>query len=162
MLSVAAVNGDAALLQKYVDTFLARRKAGAAPALQTRYLNVLSAFEDPAARARVLALCLDGTIPQENIGSVLSAMLTKPDAWEFLKANWDTLAPRVGGLSVARLVQATGSLPVELADDIAKFFAAHPIPAAEAAFKKAQESMKLRAELVAREQPQLAEWLRAH
>ncbi len=160
LLQVAAANGDTALLDKYVTTYRARCDAGTAPALQTRYLNAMVAFEDSEARARVLKMCIDGTIAAENVGSTLSNMLTKADAWEFIKANWDTISSSVGNLSMARLVQATGRLPAELAGDVETFFTEHPVPTAAAAVKKALEAMRLRAELKTREAPGVAAWLK--
>ncbi len=160
MLRVAAVNGDAALLDTYIATYKARVEAGVAPALQSRYLNAMSAFEDKKARSKVLQLCIDGTVPVESVASMLGRMLTQPDAWVFVKANWDTISSQIGNLALATLVESCGSLPAELASDVQKFFTDHPVPAAEGAVKKALEAMSLRADFAKREAPELAEWMK--
>jgi hypothetical protein len=62
-------------------------------------------------------------------------------------------------MGVARLVEATGSLPTELAADVEEFFTKNPVEEAKRALQKALEAMKLRAELVQRETTALRKWL---
>jgi len=64
-------------------------------------------------------------------------------------------------MGVSRLVEATGALPVDLADDVAAFFARNPVEEAKRALAKALEAMALRRELLEREGPRLSRWLRA-
>ena len=163
VIALGALGGDAAVLQSYVQTYITRKHQRAAPELQARYLGSLSAFEDKAVNQRVLAMCLDETVPQEQLRSVLSPMLarraTQRAAWDFLKKNWAVIGLRVGAMGVARLVESTGSLPAHFARDVEDFFTQNPVEEAKRALQKALEAMKLRDELVTRETPALREWL---
>jgi puromycin-sensitive aminopeptidase len=163
-ISLAALNGKEKLLKLYVDTYLARKKAKAAPDLQGRYLGALVAFEDPNVVSEVLALCLTDTIPQEQLRTLLGPMLANREsqqaAWEFLKKNWKTLAPRVGSMGISRLIEATGALPFELRRDVVDFFTKNPVEEAKRALQKALEAMDLRHDLVRREAGALGQWLR--
>jgi len=163
LVALGALRGDARRLARYVEVYLRRKQAKAAPELQARYLAALTYFEDPAAVDQVLAHCLDGTVPQEQLRTVLAPMLGRRAAqhrtWAFIKDNWDVIGPRVGLMGVSRLVESCGSLPVELADEVASFFAAHPVDEAKRALAKAEEALALRRELVQREAARLSEWL---
>lgn len=158
---VAAIGGDKKGLSLYVEEFLRRQKAKASPELQARYLQSFSAFD--ACAEQVLALCLDGTVPQESLRVVLSPMLggrdTQKITWAFLKKNWKKIGPRVGAMGISRLVEATGALDPQLADDVAAFFAANPVPEATRALKKSLEAMALRKALLTREGERLSSWL---
>jgi len=77
LIALGALKGDAKVLDSYVQTFLKRKAERASPDLQARYLGSLSAFEDKATNQRVLAMCLDETVPQEQLRVVLSPMLAR-------------------------------------------------------------------------------------
>ena len=161
--SLAAIDGDSQLMLRFVATYTERKKARVSPELQARYLSALSAFEDKEAVAQVLNLCIDGTIPQEQLRVVLIPMLarraTQDVTWTFLKKNWAEIGPRVGSMGVGRLVESTGSLDVQYRADVLKFFTDNPVEEAKRALQKALEAMDLRHELKSREAPRLADWL---
>jgi puromycin-sensitive aminopeptidase len=163
LVALAALRGDATRFRRFVDIYLARKKAKAAPELQSRYLNALTCFEDASVIPQLHQLCLDGTIPQEQLRLVLVNMISRRASgratWDFVKKNWAHLGPRVGSMGVSRLVEATGALPVELKDDVQRFFTENPVDEAKRALAKALEAMTLRKELVARESSRLGEWL---
>lgn len=163
LVALGALKGDSALLQRYVDVYLKRKEARSTPDLQARYLGALSAFEDTKAQAKVLAMCLDETVPQEQLRVVIAPMLgrkaTQRAAWTFLKKNWSAIGPRVGSMGVARLVESTGSLPADLAGDVEAFFTKNRVDEAKRALQKALEAMRLKAELASREANGLRSWL---
>ena len=165
MVALGALRGDEQRLGRYVEVFLERKAARSAPELQARYLGALGYFEDAKVGARVLELCLDGTVPQEQLRTVLVPLLgrrqTQRATWDFLKTHWAEIGTRVGLMGISRLVEATGALPVDLRNDVASFFTAHPVEEARRALAKALEAMALRRELVEREAPRLSDWLRA-
>ncbi len=166
IVELAALRGDAALLQACIAAYKARVKAKTTPELQGRYLAAFPAFVAPKLVPEVLGLLLGGTIPQESLRSVLAPMLgrrqTQLQAWSFLKKNWQKLGPRVGAMGISRLVEATGALPPELDKDVAAFFKKHPVAEAARALKKALEAMALNRDLKAREGRRLSAWLREH
>ena len=164
VVQLAALTGDEARLDAMLAGYLARRRRRLAPELQSRYLNAFGWFEDAAAVRQVLGLCRDGTIPQDQLRSVLAPMLSSRAAgravWSFLTENWQELAPRIGAMSIAGLVEATGALPLSLRDEVESFFVSHPVEEARRAVRKALEAMELRRELTHRAAAALGDWLR--
>jgi len=66
----------------------------------------------------------------------------------------------MGSMGIARLVESTGSLPMELRNEVEQFFGNTPVPGAERAIQKALEQLDLRSELITRESQRLSTWLR--
>ncbi len=163
VIHLAARTGDRGRLDQFVRTYLARRRMRLAPELQARYLHALARFEEPRAVDRVLRLCLDGTVPQDQLRLLLSPLLhgrsTGRRAWAFIKQHWTELMPLVGDMALPRLVESVGNLPLDLRDDVERFFTAHPVPAAQRAVHKALEALDLRRELWRREAAHLSTWL---
>jgi puromycin-sensitive aminopeptidase len=166
VVQLSAQTGDRARLERFVRTYAARRRLRLAPEVQSRYLHALGRFENRDAVDRVLTLCIDGTVPQDQLRAVLTPLLSgrtsNRRAWSFVRRHWSELAPRIGDMALPRLVEALGMLPVELRDEVEQFFAAHPVPEAKRAVGKAVEALTLRAQLLAREQPRLGSWLAAN
>ncbi len=165
IVRLAARRGDAARFAAYVATYRARKAAHAPPQESARYLYALAAFEAPELVGRTLDLCLEGeVVPQEQLGLMLQQLLgqraAREETWRFVKANWTAIQPKLGPMGLSRLVRATGGLPVELRDDVAAFFAAHPVEEAKRALAQALETLDLDAELMRREGDRLAAWLR--
>jgi puromycin-sensitive aminopeptidase len=163
VVALAAIGGDSVLLERYIEVFQKRKEERAAPEMVARYLGALGYFEDGPAVERALQACMDGTVPQEQLRTVLMPLIgrraTQRRTWDFLKSNWETLSPRVGLMGISRLVEATGSLPVDLLGDVEKFYAAHPIDEAKRAVQKAIEALRLRQELITRQGGALSAWL---
>ena len=164
VVQVTALQGDTKRLSTYVGIYAARWRARLSPELQSRYLHALCWFKQPAVVKRILRLCIDGTLPQDQLRLVLAPMLSSHHSarltWLFLKKNWKAIAPRIGSMGMARLVEATGALPLDLRADVERFFAENPVDEAQRALKKALEAMALRAELITREASRLGDWLR--
>jgi puromycin-sensitive aminopeptidase len=165
-IALSALVGDGARLKRFVQTYLRRKKEGSAPQLQARYLGALTLFEAKPAVTAILKMCLDETIAQEQLRSVLVPLLsrraTQKQTWIFLQKNWQAIGPRIGGMGMARLVEATGALPQSARASIVSFFKKNPVPEAVRAIQKALEAMDLRTELVARESARAAQWLSQH
>jgi len=166
VVQLAAIHGNRSQVSRYLREYVQRRRKRLSPELQSRYLGALSAFEQPDAIAAVLKICGDGSLPQDQLRSVLAPMLgqrqTQRAAWRFVAARWGTLAPRVGAMGLSRLVEAMGALPADLRPELTTLFRAHPIPEAKRAMVKALETMALRAGIARRERRHLADWLNAY
>jgi puromycin-sensitive aminopeptidase len=165
IVRLAARRGDLRRFETYVDTYRVRKAAGAPPQESARYLYGLTAFEDPAAVARLLDVVFHSdVVPQEQLGVVLQMLLgqraTREPAWKAITANWDALRGRVGVMGISRLVRATSGLPYSLRHEVAAFFEAHPVEEARRALAQALETLDLDEELRTREAPRLSEWLR--
>ncbi len=166
VLALAALRGDEDLLREYLRVYKERKAARLAPELQSRYLGALPYFEDEAAAASILQACLDGTIPQEQLRTILVPRLLRRghqrETWDFVKQHFGYLRERVGVMGISRLVEATGALPFELYDDVREFFAQNPVAEAKRALQKALEAMTLREQLREREGARLGRWLAEH
>jgi puromycin-sensitive aminopeptidase len=165
VVRLAARRGDARRFDAYVEAYRARKGAGAPPQEWSRYLYGLTAFEAPDLVRRLLDLVFGGElVPQEQLGVVLQMLLgqraARLAAWEAVKANWPWLRERVGAMGISRLVRATSGLPYAQREDVARFFAAHPVEEARRALAQALETLDLDEELRRREAGRLAEWLR--
>ncbi len=82
-------------------------------------------------------------------------------AWDFLKENWDEIDRRYGegGFMIMRLVSFTsGFTSEEKRQDVERFFADHPAPAAERSIRQALERISLNIAWLARNRSELAAW----
>jgi len=162
---LAAIESDGRQLDHYVTSYQRRKYAGAPPELANRYLQALSFFEAAPAVRKVHAACKKGTVPQEQLRTVLAPMLARRPSqtltWRFLKSSWHDVAPKIGAMGLARLVEALGALPFALYGDVEHFFAKNPVDSAQRALQKALEAMRLRHAMQQREQERLIEWLEA-
>lgn len=162
-IRLAAKTGNSRFLKEATQTYLERQKNGASPELQLRYLMALSAVEKPTQIKKVLSYCLNGTIPQDQLRSILIPMLAHRKsqliAWDFLRKYWNSLAPKIGSMGIVRVVEATGALPGSQKSNVRRFFTQHPVEEAKRALQKAIEAIELRAELEKRETKGLSRWL---
>jgi puromycin-sensitive aminopeptidase len=114
---LAARSGDAALLDRL-------------PALDAR--EALAHAQDSAFVTRTLGAALDGPDRPGRIALWLSAALENPavnvQAWQFLKARWTDLQPRLAApFAVASVVAAAGAFcDGAMRDEVGRFFADKP------------------------------------
>ncbi len=159
ILGIAAMLGDDARYQQWVDTYKARKDSGEPPQVTLRYLYTLAEFKPAALTARTLGLLDEGTIPQEAVGPVVGQLFglrhSRLAAWAYVQKAWDTLRVRVGDMGLSRVVEAVGGLPYAERAGIVSFFAAHPPTGGERALARALERMDEREELRARITPGL-------
>jgi aminopeptidase N len=164
VLQVAAFAGDRALYDRYVAQLA---KVSAQPEEYYRFFNALSWFRDPALVKATLDLSISPAIRTQDTGTLIGALLTRPwsrdAAWQFTKAQWDTLTQKLGTFQgIPTVVSSLGAMCRSTdAADIKQFFAAKPVPAAERGLQQAIERVESCAELDARQSPALAAWLAA-
>ncbi len=165
-IRLSALKGAPRLFRRYTQIYLDRKHSGDPPELQNRYLAALTAFEQPSLIKRVLKFLKDGTIPQEQVRTILCTMLARRHSqlltWTFIQRNWPTITPLVGIMGLSRLIEATGALPPQQKARLRAFFTANPVPEAKRALQKAIEAIELREELEKREGKRLTQWLKAH
>ena len=167
---LAAMDGDLSLFKQFLAVYQERKSAGLSPDLAARYLYALPSFERPEVVEALLDACLSGTVPQEQLRVMLVPLMSRRASqratWRFMTRHWRALAPRVGAMGMARLVEATGALPLSMAGQVEAFFAKHPVPEAARAMVKAQEAMRQRDRLARHHGGALKTWLqgfgRAH
>lgn len=162
-VGAAAHFGDHARFDRYVETYKARREAGASPQETSRYLYSLYEFRQPETVARVFELMDDETLPQEAKGPFLRTMLATPHtqeaAWEYVKSHWEPLR-NLGDLWTSNIVIASGQLPARLRDDMVAFYDANLGGVAEMSYARALETLDQLAEFKERTRDDLVGWFK--
>ena len=162
VVELAARRGDAARFASYLRAM----KRARTPQERSRFEFALGAFRDPVLVERALELALTDTIPTQDVVPLLGRLLANPAAreatWEFVRGRWKDLSPRISPGLASRLVSALPALQKPLyRQQVAAFFAAHPLPTAQRALLQALERFDLDAELRERALPELRAYLHA-
>src|SRR5437870_4987063 len=128
LIAVLAHVGDAA---RY-DEFLRRFRTAATPQEERRYLYALAAFQPPALLDQTLARAINGEIRTQDapfvIRSLLMSVYGRERAWNFVKANWDTMDRMYPKSGLRRLCEGViGLATPELERDVLAFFAERKI-----------------------------------
>ncbi|MEO8055910.1 MAG: M1 family aminopeptidase, partial [Acidobacteriota bacterium] len=123
VLDVAARHGDVELFQAY----LAEARKASDRRERSRLLGALGLFRDPSVIPAALKLTLSPEFDaRETIGILREEAAnreTRPEAWAFLKANFDKIAARLPRESPARFpMLASGFSDAEKRADVEAFF----------------------------------------
>lgn len=160
-LEVAAIDGDEALYDRY----LGQLKAASGPQQYYRYFNALSFFTKPAIVARALAFAMSDAVKSQDTPALIGGFMEQPETrdmtWSFVKAKWSAIEGKLGVFQgIPAVVSATGAFcSVEAMRDVEEFFSTHKVPAAERGLKLSLEAIENCADMRAREQSHLTEWL---
>ena len=163
IVMAAASHGD----EKLFDALAAAADRATSPEDEYRYLYALGDFRDPALIDRGLQRSLSPQLRNQDTAIYLAQFLTnpaaRPRAWAFVKAHWTALEPKVtisGG--DANLVRALGSFcDASARDEVAAFFAAHPLPGAARTLTQTTEQITNCIALGEKQRPAVAAWLAA-
>lgn len=145
ILRIAAHSGDARLHSPLLEV---ARKA-TTPQTRRRALFALAGFEDPPLLKRSLRACLDATLaPAVDRASLFMLLLGSPGqaeaTWDHLRRVWPRLEREMPPILLARLAAETATaLPVSQAEEIASFFAAHPLVAGDRVLRQVAERIRL-------------------
>jgi aminopeptidase N len=162
VLQVAAVGGDAALYQRYLDQL---KTAGAQPERYYRYLTALSWFSDPALVKGTLEFAVSPDVRSQDASTMLRSLLVHPwssdQAWEFTKERWPVLIKTLNVFqAIPDLVGSFGSFcSVSRANDVKEFLAKNSVPAASRAAQQAIERIDSCVALDMRQSKPFAAWL---
>ena len=162
VLQVAAVGGDAALYQRYLDQL---KTAGAQPERYYRYFTALSWFSDPALVKRTLEFAVSPDVRSQDASTMLGSLLVHPWsndlAWEFTKERWPVLIKTLNVFqAIPDLVGSFGSFcSVSRANDVKEFLAKNSVPAASRAAQQAIERIDSCVALDMRQSKPFAAWL---
>ena len=124
---VAAAGGET----EY-DEFLQRFKAARTPQEEQRYLYALAAFRQPELIRRTLEKTTSGEVRSQDAPFLMRALLvsvySRGLAWEYLKANWETMARQYPGSAYRRMYEGvTGLVSAEWEREVAEFFSSRKI-----------------------------------
>ncbi len=162
-IGIAAGHGDAALydqLQHFYESDTNPQDKGAA-------LDALAFFNDPALVTRTLDYASSGKVrTQDNYvlySILLSRNQTRPQAWAYIKTNWDKVHAQLTPFSGAGVVNSTGNFcSAKDRTDVEQFFTTHKVAASERALKGALNSIDSCIRLKEQQQPSLTTWLAAN
>jgi aminopeptidase N len=163
VVTLAAIEGDAALYEKY----LAQSKAANEPEDARRYLYGLAAFSDPALVRRTLDYALGSDMRSQDAPLVIGSLLRNPAArrlvWDLLRARWDEVQKKVGAFNGTTAI--VGSLAsfcdVTAAEGVRRFFSEHKVPGAERTLAQSLERISSCARLSQSQADKLGGWLRS-
>ncbi len=137
----------------------------ASPEDQYRYLFALGDFRDPALVEKGLQRSLSPQLRSQDTAIYLAQFLVNPAArgraWAFVTAHWTALEPKVtisGGDT--NLIRALGAFSdAGSRDEVASFFAAHPLPGAARTLTQTIEQINNCIALRDKQTPAVANWL---
>jgi aminopeptidase N len=161
IVKTAATHGDAALF----DALGTAADRATSPEDQYRYLFALGDFRDPTLVEKGLQRALSPQLRSQDTAIYLAQFLVNPAArrraWAFVTANWTALEPKVtisGGDTY--LIRALGAFcDTGSRDEIASFFAAHPLPGAARTLTQTIEQINNCVALRDKQTPAVANWL---
>jgi aminopeptidase N len=139
-LQLAALNGDQALYDKYLEQ-MKRANQGR----QAQYRGALAYFSDPAFQKRTMDYAMSPEVRSQDLPYFIGGLLARPSsshaAWVFVKANWDALQKTLGVFQgLPAIVDSTASFCDQpTRDDVQAFFQAHPIKAVD---RQARQSLE--------------------
>ena len=123
LVAVLAHAGD----RTRYDEFFARFRAATTPQEERRYLYALGAFQSAELLAQTLAKTINGEFRTQDapfmVRMVLMNVAGREMAWEFVKANWDTMDRLYPKQGLRRMCEGVVGLATPaLERDVRKFF----------------------------------------
>ena len=163
IVRAAATHGDA----KLFDALAAAADGATAPEDQYRYLFALADFPDPALIRRGLERSISPQLRTQDTAIYLGRFFGNAHAinlaWAFVKEHWTVLEPKVtiAGSDV-NLTHALGAFcDARSRDEVAAFFAAHPLPGAARTLTQTLEQITNCIALREAQTPAVSAWLAA-
>jgi aminopeptidase N len=162
-VDLTAATGDAPLFERLMRV----SQNATDPDLKVDALRTLARFSDPALVARTLDYAASGKVRNQDSWVVFAILMTRPEtrdqAWEYVQQHWATIAAQLTVNSGARIVEAAGSFcTAKQRDEVAGFFAEHPVQAADRTLQQSLDSIDACVQLRAAQEPNLKQWLDAH
>jgi puromycin-sensitive aminopeptidase len=123
LIAIAAWTGGEAEYGRFRDRFREART----PQEEQRYLYALAGFRQPDLLSQTLASTINGEVRSQDAPFLLRALLGSVSgrglAWEFVKANWETMARQYPGSAYRRMWEGISSLvSPEWERDVREFF----------------------------------------
>ncbi|HTU43184.1 MAG TPA: M1 family metallopeptidase [Candidatus Aquilonibacter sp.] len=162
-VDLAALNGD----QAFYDKLMAAAKTAKSPEQYYMYLFSLTQFGDAKLLERTMEYAISPEVRSQDALEVISGVMRNPAgeqlAWKFIQSHWSAVQKSGGPFASAEIVAATHSFcSARMRDEVATFYDAHKIAAAERTFHQSIESINDCVDLRSQQEPQLASWLGQH
>jgi aminopeptidase N len=161
-VELAVAKGDA---ERY-DMLLRVVQNATDPDLKEDALRTLTRFEAPILVIRTLEYALSDEVRSQDSWSLIALLLERREtqdlAWEFVQQHWAAVVRKSTASSGMHIVEATSAFcTVEKRDEVASFFAEHPVESSQRALAKSIDGINDCIALRAAQQPNLREWLDA-
>jgi puromycin-sensitive aminopeptidase len=162
VVGLAARDGDAALYERYLER---KRRAGADPEEEQRFLLALAAFEVPELIRRTLDLAVGPEVRTQDrtflLGGLLGRREARSAAWAFVRDNWERLATLMDPMLMQGLIRALAQLTMEpIATEVRQFLQPRVTDQTRETIAQVTEQLAIDAAAVARLQPALSAALR--
>jgi len=146
VIGAAAIEGDAALYDRYVARMQETEKTDAQE--EARFRNGLTQFRDPALARRISEDVFTGLIRIQDRALMLTALLDEPhsrvDAWRSARAHWDADIATMDPGNKHRAIGAVASLIVRpLAAEATAFLEAKRTPDSDETTARALERLRI-------------------
>ena len=149
------------------DTLLALARKSTVTNERVRYYYAAASARDPSLARATLALTLTDELPNTIIGNVINIVASsgeQPDlAWDFVKANFDALATKLGPAFRDAFIAGfmTNFSDDAHAAELKGFAPAQATPAGRVNTARALETIAIAADLKARALPAVDAWISA-
>jgi aminopeptidase N len=158
-----ALNGD----QAFYDKLMAALKTPKSP--EEYYINLftLARFDDPKLLQRTLDYAVSPDVRSQDALGLIARVMNNPAgeklAWDFVRQHWAAIEKSGGPFASAEVIGATDSFcSANMRDEVAAFYSAHKIEAAERTYRQSIERINNCIDLKSQQEPQLASWLGQH
>jgi aminopeptidase N len=165
--TVTQLVGESADRSSY-DTLLALARKSTVTNERLRYYFAAASAHDPALARATLALTVTNEIPDTIVGGIINTVAwsgEQPDlAWDFVKANLDALAARLGPAFGDAFIAnfMTNFNDDAHATELAHFAPAQATSGGRVMTARALETIAISADLKARALPSIDRWIREH
>ncbi len=128
LVAILTYTGDEARYNEFSE----RYQTAPTPQEERRYLFALAAFHPKELVERTLARTINGEIRTQDapfiVGSLMTNVYGREQAWEFVKANWDQMDKLFPKQGLRRMCGGiVGLATPELEQDVRRFFMSHKI-----------------------------------
>ena len=125
-VSILAFSGDAARYQEFKKNF----KSARTPQEEQRYLFSLGNFRDIALLRQTMEMTLNGEVRTQNAPYLMHSLLynnvSRYEAWEFVKRNWDAMIGKFPDSALPRMCEAINGL-LDRQAEVEQFFQQHKV-----------------------------------
>jgi puromycin-sensitive aminopeptidase len=125
-VSILAHSGDAKRYQEFKKHF----KSARTPQEEQRYLFSLANFRDLSLLRQTMEMTLNGEVRTQNspylLHSLLANNVSRIEAWEYIKRNWETIVGKFPDSALPRMCEAINGL-LDRQKEVEDFFHQHKV-----------------------------------
>jgi puromycin-sensitive aminopeptidase len=160
LIAIVAAAGGEAEYEEFVQRF----KAARTPQEEQRYLFALAGFRQPELLQRTLEKTTNGEVRSQDapflVRSLLTGVHSRGLAWEYVKANWSTMARQYPPSAYRRMYEGVTALVTPAWEaDVRAFFETNRIVLGGKTLEQYLEQLRIAVRLQEREAAALAAYL---